>query len=175
MKRLLLLAAIIPAILVAACSDDEDSTDGANDQTDGGPAVTGGPTPTPAPETPVPDVCGPNPAPGTPETIVIEQPTPLTKHAGSLTVTGQIAAFEATFKVRIYDANGSVLVGATGMSAEGQTLSPFSQEVDLSVAEEVPACLWVYEESAVDGSPTNVAQVPISVSPGVPNTPSPTP
>jgi hypothetical protein len=175
MKRLLLLAAIIPAILLAACGDDEESSDNGDSSNGGGSDVTAEPTPTPGPETPVPDVCGPNPAPGTLETIVIEQPTPLSKHTRSLTVTGQIAAFEATFKVRIYDANGGVLVGATGMSAEGQMLSPFSQEVNLSVAEEMPACLWVYEESARDGSPTNVAQVPISVSPGAPNTPSPAP
>jgi Immunoglobulin-like domain of bacterial spore germination len=177
-KRLLLIAVIIPALLAIACSDDDDDTNTGNGPT---PVETiDGETSTPAgsdggTETPVVNVCLPNPAPGTSETIQVDTPAPLSKHEGSVTVSGQIAAFEAAFVIRIYDPSGAVLVGATGMAAEGQVLSPFSQEVRLPVAGETAACLWVYEESARDGSPTNVAQVPIVVAPaGVPtSTPEP--
>jgi len=175
MIRILLIITVISAALLMACGDDSD--DPSSDPS-GSAAVTqpsgaqeeetpvgGDGTPEPAPETPIADVCQTNPAPGTPQTIQVDAPAPLTKHRGTVTVTGKIAAFEATFKIRIFDANGAVISGATGMSAEGQVLSPFSQEVIAQVLSEQPACVWVYEESAMDGSPTNVAQVPVVIQP----------
>jgi hypothetical protein len=173
MKRLLLIALIIPALLIIACGDD-----GEESPPNGNPAATqsvhpndeptpGDDTPAvePATETPIANVCQPNPSPGTPQTVQIDTPAPFSKHRAKLTVTGKIAAPEATFKIRIFDGNGAVISGAGAMSAEGQVLSPFSQEVLAAVAEEQPACIWVYEESAQDGSPTNVAQVPVVIQP----------
>jgi hypothetical protein len=169
MIRFTLVAALVAALILAACGGDDDEP---SDSQNGGnstdaPIDTGNasPTPLPATETPIPNVCQPNPAPGTPATIQVDAPAPLTKHRGSVTVAGRIAAFEATFKIRIFDPNGAVISGATGMAAEGQTLSPFSVDVPAAVVAEQPACIWVYEESAQDGSPTNVAQVPIVVQP----------
>jgi len=175
MKRLMLFALTVSAMLVMACGDDGEEP---SSSPDGDPTATqlaspddeptaGGDstTSTPAPETPVPNVCQANPAPGSPDTVIIESPAPLSTHSAKVTVTGRIAAFEATFKIRIFDANGAVISGASGMSAEGQVLSSFSQEVVAAVAEEQPACIWVYEESAMDGSPTNVAQLPILLKP----------
>jgi len=169
MKRLVLAAAVISALLFAACSDDdEDSGNGSGlgpTETAAEESSDPATSPEPATETPIPNVCGPNPAPGTPETIQVDAPAPFTKHRASVTVTGKIAAFEATFKVRVLDANGAVLTGVTAMTAEGQVLSPFSEEVFLQTIAEQPACIWVYEESARDGNPTNIAQVPIAVAP----------
>ena len=164
---------MIAAVLFIACGDDNDDPssnpngNGAqpSGQNEGPTPVGDGTTPSPAPETPIANVCQPNPAPGTPQTIQVDSPEPLTKHQGKVTVVGKIAAFEATFKIRIFDANGAVISGATAMSAEGQVLSPFSQEVFAQVLSEQPACVWVYEESAIDGSPTNVAQVPVVMKP----------
>lgn len=51
------------------------------------------------------------------------------------------------------------------MSAEGQTLSPFSEDVTFSVGAPTSACLWVYEASARDGSPIHVGQVPVLLQP----------
>jgi hypothetical protein len=169
MIRLLLIVTMLSATLLMACGDnsDEPSSDG-NDAPPSGTEeeetpVGGGRTPEPAPETPIANVCSANPAPGTPQTIQVDSPAPLTKHRGKVTVTGKIAAFEATFKIRIFDANGAVISGATGLSNEGQVLSAFSLEVPAAVATEQPACIWVYEESAQDGSPVNVAQVPVVI------------
>jgi hypothetical protein len=173
MIRLLLIVTMISAMLLMACGDDSDD---ASPDPNGNGSVTqpsgtegeetlagGGTTPEPAPETPIANVCLANPAPGTPQTIQVDSPAPLTKHRGEVTVTGKIAAFEATFKIRIFDASGGVISGATGMSAEGQVLSPFSVEVPAAVVTEQLACIWVYEESAQDGSPINVAQVPVVI------------
>ena len=173
MKWLLIIALMVPALLIMACGDDGDdpSSDGNPRATQpGGP--NGEPTPgdntpasEPATETPIANVCQPNPSPGTPETVQIDSPAPFSKHRAKLTVTGKIAAFEAAFKIRIFDANGAVISGASAMSAEGQVLSPFSQEVLAAVVDAQPACVWVYEESAQDGNPTNVAQLPIVIQP----------
>jgi hypothetical protein len=169
MIRLLLIVTMISATLLMACGDnsDEPSSDGNGAQPSGTEEeetpVGGGRTPEPAPETPIANVCLANPAPGTPQTVQVDSPAPLTKHRGKVTVTGKIAAFEATFKIRIFDANGAVISGATGLSNEGQVLSAFSLEVPAAVATEQPACIWVYEESAQDGSPVNVAQVPVVI------------
>jgi hypothetical protein len=78
-------------------------------------------------------------------------------------VRGQIAAFEATFRVALKDAGGDNIVEVTGMSLEGQTLSAFETVVNFEVEETTPACLWVYEPSAMDGSTTNVVQVPVTL------------
>jgi hypothetical protein len=47
------------------------------------------------------------------------------------------------------------------MSAEGQTLSPFSADVEYQLVAESPGCIWVYEDSPMDGSPIHVAQIPV--------------
>ena len=80
-------------------------------------------------------------------------------------VRGRVAAFEATFKITIYDAGGATIADVTGMSSEGQTLAPFEVEVPFSVTQETDACLWVYEASAMDGRPINVLQTPIRLQP----------
>jgi hypothetical protein len=51
------------------------------------------------------------------------------------------------------------------MSSEGQTLAPYEEELTFSVDEEAPACLWVSESSARDGSPVNVFQIPVLLLP----------
>jgi hypothetical protein len=54
------------------------------------------------------------------------------------------------------------------MAAEaGPALSPFAASVPFSVATEQPGCIRVFEASARDGSPVNVVQVPVTLSPGV--------
>ena len=76
-----------------------------------------------------------------------------------------MAAFEATFRITIFDAAGNTIVDETAMSSEGQTLAPFQKDVAFSVAEETPVCLWVYENSARDGSPIHVRQIPLVLLP----------
>lgn len=42
---------------------------------------------------------------------------------------------------------------------------PYEGRLSFAVAQETAACLWVFEESARDGSPTNVVQVPLILVP----------
>ncbi len=169
-KLLLALAFTITALLVAC----DNGGDGATPGPDGAPtpAVTDSeeetatPDVTPA-ETPTaePEVCQPNPDPATPEFQVIDRPSAGDTVTSPVTISGQVAAFEATFKITIYQADGSIIADVTGMSQEGQTLSPFSEDVTFSVSVPKPACIWVYEASARDGSLIHVSQIPVMLSP----------
>jgi Immunoglobulin-like domain of bacterial spore germination len=107
------------------------------------------------------NVCAPNPAPAGPDTNQVDTPTAGDLVTSPVTVRGRILAFEAVFKVTIFDAGGNTIADARGMSAEGTALSPFEVQVPFSVAAETSACMWVYAPSARDGSPENVVQIPL--------------
>jgi hypothetical protein len=146
----LLAAALAVPFLLAACGDDDDGGDG-----------TLAPTATII-ET---DVCGENPDPGLPTSVQVTEPSPQAQVQSPLSVRGQIAAFEATFQLTIKDADGNDIADRSAMSQEGQVLSPFDAVIEFEVDEPTPACLWVYEESASDGSPTKVVQLPVILIP----------
>ncbi len=110
-------------------------------------------------------VCAENPDPATDDINQVDIPSPRDEVASGFRVQGRIAAFEATFRITIFDAASNVIVDETAMSSEGQTLAPFQQDVAFSVTQETPACLWVYESSARDGSPIHVRQIPLLLLP----------
>ena len=113
-----------------------------------------------------PEVCQPNPDPATPDFQVIDEPSPGAIVTSPVTVSGQIAAFEAQFKITIYDAGGNPITDVAGSSAEGQVLSAFTEDVSFSVTDNTPACIWVYDVSGADGvTPVNVGQIPVTLSP----------
>ncbi len=144
MKSLLIVPLLLlAAALFLACQDEG-----------------GGGTPTA-----VPDVCQPNPDPATPDLQVIDAPLPGSAVTSPVTVRGRIAAFEAAFKITTYDGAGTPIADVSGMAQEGQTLSPFSEDVAFSVSGPTPACIWVYEASARDGSPIHVGQIPVLLQP----------
>jgi hypothetical protein len=109
------------------------------------------------------NVCAPNPDPATPESNQVDTPAPGARVSSPVTVRGRIAAFEAVFKVTIFDAAGNTVADVRGMSAEGFTLSPFEAQVPFSVTAETPACMWVYQPSGRDGSPSTVVQIPLTL------------
>ena len=166
--KTLLLSLLLPAlVLFAACGDDdeEDTTPTAGaTRTVSATETPDEDEPTATPD-PLATVCADNPDPGTDEVVQVDAPEAGDEVSSPLSVTGQIAAFEATFKITIYDVDGNVLGDLTGMSSEGQTLAPFAEEVSFAVTEETPACLWVYEASARDGSPIHVLQIPLLLAP----------
>ena len=145
------------------------------------PAVTVSPQPdgeTPTPrETPVetpadtptgePEVCQPNPDPATPEFQVIDQPSEGDTVTSPVTISGQVLAFEATYQIGIFDADGDPIVETFGTAeaVEIGELGPFSINVAFDVDEPTPACIWVYEQSARDGSSIHVGQIPVTLSP----------
>jgi hypothetical protein len=111
------------------------------------------------------NACQPNPDPATSSQVVVSQPTAYAQVTSPLTVSGMINAFEATFEIAIKDASGNDLSTQTGMSGTGQTLSPFNESVPFTVTAPTPACLWVFQFSARDGSPSMILQVEIILTP----------
>jgi len=132
-----------------------------------------GPSPTPVP-TAVANVCQANPSPVNPANpnVIVNSPAPNNVVTSPMRITGQANVFEAQFNVTLYGELGGVIAEASGMTAEGQTLSPFTLELPFAVSREQPACLWVYAISPRDGSKIDVVQVPIALAP--PAQPSPT-
>jgi hypothetical protein len=162
MRKRILLLTLPTLILFAACGDDEEGDTGAGPTVTTAAARTAAATPT---ADSLDDVCAENPDPATDETTQVDEPVEGDEVSSPLTVRGQVAAFEATFQITLFEEDGDILGDIVGMSSEGQTLAPFEEEVSFSVTEETPACLWVYESSARDGSPVNVLQMPLLLVP----------
>jgi hypothetical protein len=113
----------------------------------------------------VTDVCPDNPDPATENEVNISGPEPGDMVTSPFTVNGTAAAFEAVIQLTLLDADGNALYDEPGMTNEGQTLAPFEESVEFSVGEEMDGCLQVYMLSAQDGSPTNIAQIPLVLLP----------
>jgi hypothetical protein len=155
---------VIPSVTVSPQPDGETPTSRETPT----PRDTPTPRETPA-ETPTgePEVCQPNPDPATPEFQVIDQPSAGDTVTSPVTISGQVLAFEGTYQIGIFDADGDPIVETFGTAeaVEIGELGSFSIDVAFDVDEPTPACIWVYEQSARDGSPINVGQIPVTLSP----------
>ncbi len=171
MTKLLLALPLALVALLIAC---DNGGDGGGDLT---PGATISPTPqdeTPIPEltpteapTEEPEVCQPNPDPATSEFQVIDQPGVDDTVTTPVTISGRVLAFESTYQIGIFDAAGDPIVETfgTAVGTEVGELAPFSIDVAFDVDEPTPACIWVYEASAMDGSPVHVGQIPVTLLP----------
>ncbi len=114
-----------------------------------------------------PSACQPNPDPATTDVQVIDQPSAGDTVTSPVTISGQVVAFEATFQVGIFAPDGAPIVETFGTAAGDEIgeLAPFSIDVAFSVDQTTPACIWVYEASARDGSPIHVGQIPVILLP----------
>jgi Immunoglobulin-like domain of bacterial spore germination len=162
MKTLLLLLAIPALVVIAACGDDEQGEDSATPTSARTSTGTAAATSTTGS---LENVCAENPDPAPDATTEVDEPAEGDQVTSPATIRGRIAAFEAAFKITIYDEDGDVIADQPSMTGEGATLAPFEEQVPFTVDEETPACLWVYGESARDGSPDNVVQVPVLLLP----------
>ncbi len=132
---------------------------------------TATPTPTPGRQvggavTPVlAGVCPPNPSPAPATIAVVNQPAPNALVTSPVTVTGLVAAFEATFLADIVDAQQNQLAFVVGMAQDGTSLSPFTVQLPFSVTAPTPACVRIYQQSAADGSYYRFVQVPVVLMP----------
>jgi len=92
-------------------------------------------------------------------------------------ISGPARGFEANVRITIYSASGMVLEDTFTTAAEaGPALAPFAADVAFGVLSEQAGCIRVWEESAQDGSPRNVVQVEVNLSPGAAAaTPTPAP
>jgi hypothetical protein len=71
-------------------------------------------------------------------------------------------------RITIFDRLRNPIADTFTLAAEaGPALAPFSTSVAFSVGSEQPGCIRVFEESARDGSPVNVVQVPVVLAPGI--------
>ena len=114
------------------------------------------------------NVCRPNPSPANPSdpSMIVATPIAWARVTSPLTVTGQARVFEAVVSAALYDREGRLLEERHFMAAAGAPeLAPFMGQISFSVREVTPACLWVYEASARDGSPRNVVQAPLTLLP----------
>ena len=156
---LIAVAASVALLALAACSDDDD---GGTPSTS--PASSAAPSFSP---TPFPNVCLPNPDPATADFQTLDEPAPSSEVTSPVSVSGQVNYFEGTYQIAIYDASGTPLIETFGTAQQPDigVIGPFSHDVAFAVSEPTPACLWVYEQSAQDGSPVHVGQVPIVLLP----------
>jgi hypothetical protein len=114
------------------------------------------------------EACQENPDPVTGDFQVIDAPEAGATVTSPVTVSGQILAFEAAFQVAIFDPDGNAIVApiaAQAQQADIGQLAPFSVDVPFVVTEQQPGCIWVYEESARDGSIIHVGQIPVTLNP----------
>lgn len=118
-----------------------------------------------------PPVCAPNPSPpdaGDPS-VRVDAPVAGARVTSPLQVSGRARVFEATVSLALYNAGGGAIAeGFTTAAEAGPALAPFSGSLPFTVTNEMPACLWVFEHSARDGSPRNVVQVPLTLAPAAP-------
>jgi hypothetical protein len=173
--RTLLALLILPAlVLVVACGGDDENTGEETGDGTLGAGATRTATQTRRPDgdveptgtlDPLATVCAANPDPAKDDQVQVDEPLGGDPVTSPVKVRGHIAAFEATFKITIFNAAGATIADVTGMSSEGQTLAPFEIEVPFTVTQETPACLWVYEASARDGLPIHVLQTAIRLQP----------
>jgi spore germination protein GerM len=81
-------------------------------------------------------------------------------------VSGMANVFEATFRVRLLDANGSTLVDRQVMASCGSGCwGTFRVELDYTVSRAQYGTLRVYDRSAKDGSPEDVTEYPVWLTP----------
>ena len=81
-------------------------------------------------------------------------------------VAGMANVFEATFLVRLLDANGSTLVNRQVMASCGTGCwGTFKVDLSYNVSKSQYGTLRVYDRSAKDGSPENVTEYPVWLTP----------
>lgn len=81
-------------------------------------------------------------------------------------VSGLANVFEATFRVRLMDAKGSVLVDRQVMASCGTGCwGTFRVDLTYSVAKGQYGTLRVYDRSAKDGTPENITEYPVWLTP----------
>ena len=81
-------------------------------------------------------------------------------------VSGLSNVFEATFRVRLMDAKGSVLVDRQVMASCGSGCwGTFRVDLSYTVAKGQYGTLRVYDRSAKDGTPENITEYPVWLTP----------
>jgi hypothetical protein len=112
--------------------------------------------------------CPANPSPpdAADPSMILNQPAAGDTVTSPVHIAGLARVFEANVRITVYSASGMVLEDTFTTAAEaGPTLAPFEADVAFTVLTEQAGCIRVWEESAADGSPRNVVQVEVNLSP----------
>ena len=98
--------------------------------------------------------------------IIVDTPSDDATVTSPVRVEGLARTFEANVRITIFGQGGSVVADTFTTAAEGApALSAFATDVSFTVTREQPGCLRVFETSARDGSPQNVVQIPVTLTP----------
>jgi hypothetical protein len=96
--------------------------------------------------------------------IVVESPVIGAPVSSPVTVSGTADVFEATVTVRILDANGHEIARAFTQATCGTGCrGTFSVSVTYHVSSAQPGTIEVFDQSAQDGSPENVQEIPVTL------------
>jgi germination protein M len=94
--------------------------------------------------------------------ILLESPTPGAVVSSPIELRGTSNTFEATMQIEIIDSAGEVIYQdfATATSGSG-TRGTFDETIDLDIQNEGLGTIVLFEESAQDGTRTNVVETPV--------------
>jgi Immunoglobulin-like domain of bacterial spore germination len=98
--------------------------------------------------------------------ILVESPQIGDQVSSPITVSGTANVFEATVSISILDAKGREIVSTFTMATCGTGCrGTYSKAVPYTVDQTQPGIVRVYEVSAKDGTPINVIEIPVILSP----------
>src|ERR1041385_655018 len=96
--------------------------------------------------------------------IVVDSPVIGASVSSPVTISGTATVFEAVVSYRILDENGKVVAQGTTMASCGTGCrGDFAVHVSYAVAHDQQGTIELFEASAKDGSPTNVVDVPVTL------------
>jgi len=96
--------------------------------------------------------------------IVVDGPMIGASVSSPVAISGTADVFEAVVSYRILDENGNVIAQGTTMASCGTGCrGDFSVHVSYVVAHDQRGTIELFEASAKDGSPTNVVDVPVTL------------
>lgn len=94
--------------------------------------------------------------------IFVDSPPQGAAITSPVRVTGTANTFEAVFQLQIVDGNGQVLAEDVVMATSGSgTRGTFDVTIPFAIDRAGEGAIVVFEESARDGSPVNVVEIPV--------------
>ncbi len=112
------------------------------------------------------DVCPPvdHPVDADDPSIIVDAPEPGAAVESPVQIAGEARVFEANVLIAIYDANGTEVASTFTTAHEAApAMAPFATQVVFNVTQTQDGCIWIFEESADDGSARNVVAVPVTL------------
>jgi len=139
-----LVALLIVAVAMVACSSGSQSGAGPSATDSPSPTISSSPTPKPA--------------------IVVTSPQSDDEVSTPVSIQGNADVFEATVSIDILDSAGKPIVRTfTTASCGTGCRGTFSKAVPFTVDTTQPGTIRVYESSAEDGRPINVVDIPVTL------------